>query len=263
MRTKIALLESLAILALFCGLHAHGQIARPRASPFDRPMRHLEVDLGLSEFYEPIQNMHSYLTCYYYAHFLVKQLDLRQKGAEWVGIVPIPKGEAPKCNQAKEKSEIRLDQKDWEGYFSGVVGNLVFIDDADGLNGSIGYVVFDATSGRELFRDQAERKIKMKGGRLVWEGQRLRIERSPHGAPVLSYIRAYFADCSLQKDGAACWSKIRAATKLPAMAVPACTGEFKDDPDDPSVVFFPVRVVLGSHPEPEVMPGRVRCQAQE
>jgi hypothetical protein len=80
---------------------------------------------------------------------------------------------------------------------------------------------------------------------------------------MLTYTRGYFAECSLQKDGAAWWSKIRAATGLPAMATPVCTSEFEDDPGDPSVVFFPVRVELGQKLVAVPVPGPVRCEAQK
>ena len=240
-----------------------GQTGGPKALPFDRPLRTVRVDLGLSEFYEPSQKMHSFLTCNYYPGFMVKDLDLRQKGEEWIGIVSLHRGETLKCVREQEKNEMRPDGGEWEGYFVGVVGKLIFIDNSDGLNGSMGFSILDATTGKKIFEDQAKRNYRLKNGNLVWEGERLRIERPSESLPVLRYTRGYFADCSLQKDGAACWSKIRASTGLPAMAAPVCTGEFKDHPDDPSVVFFPVQVVLGQKLEALPMPGQVRCEAQE
>ena len=263
MRTNVVSRGILIVLVIAGGWRGSGQTARPNASPFDRPLRTVRVDLGLSEYYEPARKMHSYLTCNYYPEFMVKDLDLRQKGEEWIGIVSLHQSRSPKCVREQEKEEMRPDNREWEGYFAGVVGKLIFIDNSDGQNGSLGFFIFDAATGRNIFYDQAKRNYRMKNGSLVWEGERLRIERRSEGAPVLTYTRGYFAECSLQKDGAACWSKIRASTGLPALATPACTGEFKDDPGDPSVVFFPVRVELGQKLVAVPVPGPVRCEAQK
>ncbi len=263
MRTNVVSRGILVVLVIAGGWRRGGQAAEPTASPFDRPLRTVKVDLGPSEYYEPAQKMHSYLTCNYYPGFLVKDLDRREKGEEWIGIVPVHQDKTPKCVRERAKEEMRPDNREWEGYFAGVVGKLIFINNSDGLNGSMGFSIVDAATGRKIFYDQAKRNYRMKDGNLVWEGERLRIERRSEAAPVLTYIRGYFAECSLQKDGAACWSKIRASTGLPPMDTPACTGEFKDDPGDPSVVFFPVRVELGQKMVAVPVPGAVRCEAQE
>jgi hypothetical protein len=258
MRTKVVSRGILIVMVIAGGWRGEGQTAGPKASPYDRPLRTVRVDLGPSEFYESARNMHSYLTCNYYPGFMVKDLDLREKGEEWIGIVPLRQGRTPKCVREQEKEEIRPDNREWEGYFVGVVGTLIFSDNSDGQNGSMGFCIIEAATGRKIFYDQAKRSYRLKNGNLVWEGERLRIERRPEGAPVLTYTRGYFAECSLQKDGPACWNKIRASTGLPAMAAPACTGEFKDDPGDPSVVFFPVRVELGQKLVAVPVPGPVR-----
>lgn len=266
MRIRVTWREVLVASALVASLHscwprANAQIAKPAESPFDRPVRTATVDLGLSEFYRPIDKIHSRLTCWYYPHFLIKELDFRQKGAEWDAIVPIGAGHAPKCEQAKQTGEIR--QSDYGGYFSGVVGNLVFLDAADGLNGGLAFRIIDATSGKTVFEDEAKRRYRVKNNTLVWEGERLRIEKVTNGVPALTYLRVYHADCVLPKDGAACWSKIRAATGVKQATAPACTGLFKEDPDDPSVIFYPVRVELGPKFVPVPAAGQARCEAQE
>lgn len=263
MRTKVVSLGLLVVASTAVFMQASGQIARPQASPFDRPVRTVKVDLGPSQFYEPKRKVRNTLTCYYYPLFVVKELDEGEKGAEWGAIVPIVAGNPPQCKQNQEKGEIRFDQGQWEGYFSGVVGNYVFEDAADGLNGSLAFLIVDAMTGKNLIEDEAERIYRMKDGRLVWEGERLRIERPARGAPVLTYIRGFFAKCSIYKDGAACWEKIRAATGLPKMPIPKCSGEYKDDPGDPSVIFYPVRVALEPNPEAKPTSGPVRCEAQE
>jgi hypothetical protein len=263
MRTNVISRALLVLVSMAIFMQARSQIARPQASPFDRPVRTVKVDLGPSEFYEPKGKVRNTLTCYYYPLFVVKELDEGEKGAEWGGIVPIIAGNLPQCKQNQEKGEIRFDQVHWLGYFSGVVGNYVFQDAPDGLNGSLYFRIVDATTGKNLFEDEAKRNYRMKDGNLVWEGERLWIERPARGGPVLTYTRGYFAKCSLYKDGAACWKKIRAATGLPNMPVPKCSGEYKDDPDDPSVIFYPVRVALGPQSEAKPVPGPVRCEAQE
>jgi len=261
MRAMVISRGLLAVVSMVVFMQAKGQIARPQASPFDRPVQTVKVDLGPSPFYRPNDKVRNTLTCYYYPLFVVKELDEGEEGAEWGGIVPIVPGNQPQCKQDQDKGEIR--PVDWLGYFSGVVGNYVFQDAPDGLNGSLYFRIIDAATGKNLFEDEARRNYRMKDGNLVWEGERLRIERPARDGPVLTYTRGYFAKCSLYKDGAACWEKIRAATGLPKIPIPKCSGEYKDDPDDPSVVFYPVRVVLGRRPEAKPVSGPVRCEAQE
>lgn len=233
MRRSIGALLAIAAVVQFSLQKTGAQVATPPKAPFDPPVRKVAVDLGLSEFYRPIDKVHSTLTCYYYPHFVIKELDLREKGAEWDAIVPIRRDEVPKCEQALEDGEMRLDPRKWSGYFSGVVGNLIFLDDSDGLNGAMAFEVVDAANGQTVFEDEAKRRY------------RLRIHRQPNGPPALTYTRGYFADCPLPKDGGACWDKIRRTTGLKQLAPPTCTGQLKDDPDDPAVIFYPVRVVLG------------------
>src|SRR5581483_4151635 len=213
-RFTVAALVAIMAVLQSSSAKMRAQGAKPPTSPFDRPVREVVVDLEPSEFHMPNDKIRSTLTCDYYPRFLVKELDFREKGAEWDAIVPIREGKAPKCEQTMQDGEMRLDSTKWSGYFSGVVGNLIFLDDSDGLNGGLAFEVVDAASGRTIFEDEAKRRYRVKNNTLVWEGERLRIERRPNGVPVLTYLRAYRADCALPKDGAACWNKIRAATGL-------------------------------------------------
>jgi hypothetical protein len=132
MRIQGVLGKMLTFLTITMGawLRLPAQIARPSDSPFDPPMRKQVVDLGPSEFHEPRFKVRNTLTCFYYPRFMVKQLDFRQKGAEWDAIVPVRGDSVPKCEQTRDEGEIRLEP--W-GYFSGVVGNLLFLDASDGL----------------------------------------------------------------------------------------------------------------------------------
>jgi hypothetical protein len=263
MRTNLISRGLLVVVPMVIIVPAKAQIARPQALPFDRPVRTVKADLGPSEFYAPSDKIRNTLTCYYYPRFAVKELNRGEEGADWGGIIPIVAGDPPQCKQNQERGEIRFDQVHWLGYFSGVVGNYVFQDAPDGSNGSLAFRILDAATGKNLLEDEAKRNYRVKDGHLVWEGQRLHIERPARGGPVLTYTRGYFAKCSLYKDGAACWEKIRAATGLAKMPIPKCSGEYKDDPDDPSVIFYPVRVVLGPKPEAKPVSGPVRCEAQD
>jgi hypothetical protein len=267
MRGKAVLWYLLALLAVttcfqFSRLPLRAQIAKPSRSPFDRPLSKKVIDLGPSEFYEPRFRVRNTLTCFYYPRFMVKQLDFGQKGAEWDAIIPAAGSNEPRCEQTKGDGEIRLDQN-WSGYFAGAVGNLVFLDASDGLNGSMAFRVIESENGREVLRDTARRKYRIKDNKLVWEGQRLHIVRRRNGSPVLTYTRAYFAQCPLPKGGAGCWNKIRAETGLKQPTTPVCDQQFKEDPDDPSVIFYPVTVELELNPRPIPVLGRVRCQDQE
>ena len=122
------------------------------AGSFDPPSRKKTVDLGRApnSFHD-----HAKLNCYFYPEFMVKEVDMAEKGAERLAIVPIQHGVLPPCTRARSKNEIVIKPREWSGSFKGVKGNLVFFDADDGWNGGMPFAIYDARTGKKIFNDSA------------------------------------------------------------------------------------------------------------
>ena len=84
---------------------------------------------------------------------MVKEYDEGQKGAEWLAIVPVEARTTPGCTQSHAVGEKVIEEPEWGGYFKGAKKNLVFFHAADGTNGGMPFVVYDARSGTKVFQD--------------------------------------------------------------------------------------------------------------
>jgi hypothetical protein len=242
------------------------------AGSFDKPRSKKHVDLGPSE---SNPKTHGKVTCYYYRGFMVKEVDLGEKGAERLAIVPAGKTATP-CTRGRSKREKVVNPDEWSGYFKGVKGNLVFFDADDGWNGGMGFAVYDAKTMKKIYGDVAL-------GELTF---------SDAGGPNVSiaYTRVVDGGCNLPKEQAACWSSIQKKFNLEAGAAPdcktgyensaqamakaRCSGNPKAEPecmakefplarqqanDASSVISYPVSVVLGPSPTVSPVAGNVRC----
>ncbi len=246
------------------------------ASSFDKPLRTQTVDLGPSRY---SMHTHGKVTCYLFPHFMVKEVDLGQKGADKLAIVPIANGVAASCTAARAKSEMIVRPHDWSGYFKGVKNNLVFFRADDGLNGGMGFAIYDAKTGKKIFEDVALGQIEFveHPGKLV----------------AMNYTRVIDAECILPKEQAACWERIAKKIALSAgmldckkgydesarnLAKGRCQAQSTDTPEclekelklateqtaqAPSVIAYPVEVTLGPHPNIKAVPGSVRCWPSE
>jgi hypothetical protein len=154
-------------------------------------------------------------TCFTYPGFVVKQVDLGEKGAAELSITSFT-NKAPPC-AAKIAGETIIDWKDWSGYFAGAKGPFVFFDADDGLNGGMPFAVFRAQTGKKLFEDTSRLDEALKSVAVV------------DGALVMHYGRVWPAPCSLMSDGKACWKKIMAATGLADPARPDCTKAYQEE----------------------------------
>lgn len=146
-------------------------------------------------------------TCFTYAGFVVKQIDLGEKGAEELSIAPAA---APAC-PAKIAGEVILKSDEWAGYFLGAKGTFVFFNSDDGLNGGLPFAVFTPT-GKKLFEDS----------RL---GDAFKSVAVADGALVMHYRRVWLAPCSLMAES--CWKTVVAATALAGR--PDCTKAYRDE----------------------------------
>ena len=175
------------------------------------------------------------LSCSYYPHFVVKQIDLGEPGADQLSIV----ADGSVCRRENAADEKIVSAKDWTGYFGGVKGDYIFFTAEDGWNDGLGFAVFTADA-KKLFEDVA----------VKWAGVELR----PSGIQ-LRYERVYEAPCSLQSATAACWQTIRQATGLTDASPPDCKAAYvreqKRTPkfarqalSDPTVIDYDVSVAI-------------------
>ncbi len=197
---------------------------------FDKPMKVVRAPQPR----DPVNpDAKAELTCWYYPHFMVKQVDLGEKGADQLSVVPI----GTTCKRANVAGE-KIVGDAWGGYFSGVKGEFIFFDGDDGWEGGMGFAVF-SPDAKKLFDDA-------RAGSFA-------IEAKGSGA-VLRYRRLYRAGCSLFSGGDACWKTIRHDTGLTG-AAPGCRADYvreqkrvpkfaKQTADDPTVIAYEVSVAI-------------------
>lgn len=198
--------------------------------------------------------------CSYYAHYMVKEIDLGEIGAYQLSIVPAAHT-PPACRKANTPDEKIVSADDWTGYFKAARGNYIFFDAEDGWNGGLGFAVF-TPDARKLFEDVAKGTIAV----------------VPPADTTLSmrYRRVYGAKCSLGgARAAACWRTI--AQQIGVVApMPDCRAlyakEQKRTPQlaqevlsDPAVVEYDATTAVslsGFHIA--AVPGRsITCAPQE
>jgi hypothetical protein len=173
------------------------------------------------------------VNCYRFAGFMVKEVDLGEKGAASLAIA---KPDAA-CEKTGGKDEKPI-KDDVAGYFFGAKGNLAFFQADDSYNGGLPFVVYDTKTMKKLFDDSLEGNDF---DALDVNGTVVKI----------TYRRVYSADCSLYKDGGDCAAKLKQATGLgtPDAALPDCGAAYdaekkrtpdyaKEIEDLPSVISY-------------------------
>ena len=148
------------------------------------------------------------VSCFTYPHFVVKQVDFGEVGADRLSIIPSAPGGTPPCRQAKERNEYVIPDDSWSGYFKGVKSDYAFFDAADGTNGGLGFMVFRVSDRKKLFEDTAEKGI-----------QSLEIK---DGTLMLRYQRVFASRCSVVTGGAACRDTIAAETGVAGGSLSSC-----------------------------------------
>jgi hypothetical protein len=152
--------------------------------------------------------MSPHITCTRYAGFMVKEVDLGEKGAEKLAILPAD----ARCT-VDGPGEILISDR-IEGYFKGVIGDYVFFDASDGWDGGVPFYVFDP-KGKKLFEDSVA------SGEFALAEQKDNVLR-------MHFDRVYHAPCSLYERTAECDNKIIEATGLggeganPSTDIPDC-----------------------------------------
>lgn len=225
------------------------------AQNFDEPIRKQIVDYGLADPNES-SSQHIKLSCFYYHRFMVKQYDKGELGSEWLAISPISKGTLPKCSRIHDAQEKVI--KKWIGYFKGTKGDYVFFNAEDAFNRGYPFAVFDAATGKKLFEDSSL---------LNDRRDTLQTFEASDGKIILRYTRVFLGNCSIPKDKDVCWERIRKENGLPQSPIPKCSG-YDDESlnsltpaylDNPSVIGYPVEVMLSATPAIKILPGLVTC----
>jgi hypothetical protein len=242
------------------------------AASFDKPLATKTVDLGPSKSSSAAR---AQLKCYYFPGFMVKEVDQGEKGAARLAIVPNTKY-VPKCNQTQYKSEMVVNAEEWSGYFKGVRNSFVFFDADDGVNGGLGFAVYDARTGKKLFSDSAVGPLHFP-------------ERQDN-AFAIKYERLVQAECVIQNETSGCWQQIKKDLALENVHAPDCRAGYeksalalakgrcqtrnaastecmekeialarKQTGDSPSVIVYPAEVILGAHTTVRPVAGDVRC----
>ena len=248
------------VIAGVITLVVFGTSAETRAWPvdsMDRPMRKQVVELGASPYY-PGGKVPIKLSCYFYGTLAVKEYDAGQKGAEWIAIVPIQKDAAPACVESHGPGEKVIDGE-WNGYFKGVKGNLVFLDTADGMNLGLPFAVYDSGTGKKVFEDSAyDSRIE---NRKVEQSlfNRMRVATSADGTVILKYLRVVEAGCELHFQKASCWPQVKEKFKLKNAQAPVCSRYKNVPPPAEPALAYPVQVLLSVKPTIETIEGPVRC----
>lgn len=250
---RMHVIRVLLVCGLLFGPASSSTWAGGTPSLYDKPLRETHLPLPRDPSNPRNKPM---LSCFYYLHFMVKQVDLGEEGAEQLSILHEVNGPAePPCRRANAKDEIVIDPKAWGGYFEGAKGNFVFFHAEDAFNGGLGFAVFDGIRGKKLFEDEAELdKGIIKFAAIAV----LKDPNSKSGTVIrLRYQRVYPAQCSLRADKGNCWKSIQRATGLKNTTPPNCAAayeaekkrspEWADSVDsDPSVIAFDVEVVVAA-----------------
>ncbi len=183
-------------------------------------------------------DMKGKLTCLRYPNFALKQLDLGEKGAAGLYIAS---SEGP-C-QLNPTLDRKIED-DTAGYIWGAVGPYAFFRGADGWNGGLPFVIYDARTGTRLMDDVVAGEFA--GLTLVGEDLTLR------------YRRTFAASCSLIASADTCAATIRKELGLePDRAMPDCRAAYQPaidaDPNAakdieawPSVIDYPVERKLST-----------------
>jgi len=239
---------------------------------FDRPLSTKIVDLGPSEY---SSGSRARVRCVFFAGFMVKEVDLGEKGASRLAILPGAKARGTRCKQAQDKSELVINPDEWSGYFKGVRNGLVFFDADDGVNGGMGFAVYEAKTAKKIFSDSAVGDLQF-------------AER-PDNLVAIRYTRLIQVDCVLPTDPPACWERVSKDLGLvkpapdckagyeksaQALAKGRCEAQKGADAQcieeetalarkqtdvSPSVIVYPAEVVLEGTPVAKPLAGDLRC----
>lgn len=185
------------------------QAAGAPAAGFDKPDKLVHLPLGGGSKDAKLGTF-----CAYFSHFMVKEVQAGEEGAELLAIQPIATpGKLPPCQRKLQPGETAIPADQWDGSFKGLKGDYVVFDASDGVNGGLGFAVFSASTGKKLFEDVAVGSMTAAA--------------LDTGALKLAYTRAFAGKCSVIAEGAGCWTSIAEAAGLKDAAAPDCAAGYK------------------------------------
>jgi hypothetical protein len=246
------------IIVLLCGVLLGPVVSVAWAgvsSPlFDKPLREIHTPLPSDPYNPQFKPM---LSCFYYPNFMVKQIDLGEKGAEQLSILPywMKDNKEPPCLRANAKDEMVTDRKICDCYFEGVKNDFVFFRSVNDSEGGLGFAVFNSVNASSIFIDAA--KLIKNSTEFTNLALLNHPENENESVLELRYRRVYRTPCSLRADERNCWSLVRHITGLTESSPPNCATAYdteeKMSPEnakswrtDPSVITYDVEVVLDS-----------------
>jgi hypothetical protein len=249
------------ISILSVGLSVTAFASAAFADSFDVPLKKKVVDFGPSENNLPgRQNFQVKLYCFFYPSFVIKEYDDEgKKGAEWVAIVPIQKDTVSACTGAHASGERVFTSPEWFGYFHGVKGTLVFLDDPDGTDGGMPFTIYDFRTGHKIFRDSAYDSRMWNQKVPSSPFNHLRFSSAQDSDLTMTYLRVVEADCDLHTEKTACWEQLRKKIELKGGQTPVCTGYENISSRWVSAVAYPVEVSLFPQPVTRTIAGPVKC----
>ena len=199
----------LGAIALLCAVPGLPERAAAE-SPYDQPLGARHVKLKPDPDNPQVKRE---VSCFTYPHFIIKQVDFGEVGAERLSIIPVAPGAAPPCRQAKEQNEYVIPSDTWSGYFEGVKSDNAFFRAADETNGGLGFMVFSVPGRKKLFEDTAEKGIQS-------------LEKKD-GILTLCYQRVFSSACSAVTNGSACRDTIAGQTGVAGGSLASCAGGYR------------------------------------
>jgi hypothetical protein len=210
------------------------------------------------------------LNCFYYAKFVVLELD--DPGIKGSGLIAVRRSSSRSTNECKVENKPISDMSfDSGNYFVGAKGPFLFLQDSDGLNGGVAFTIVDVRSGKKVFEDTAKTRLR------IWKPA-ITFSKGKNGNLTLHYLRVAVTDCSIPIGGANCWKRLEGKYGLKSIRIPSCAGYLRKGQrpgmpgtDDAlleerkveSAIAYPVRVTLSLQPQIIPIPGRVSCNASE
>lgn len=244
----------LAAVLLVVSLSLAGQKPQPHsktksAGSFDRQIKKVTIQFG-----PPADRTGQHvLICHYYPHLLVKEYVPYGIGTDWLSMLRSP-GKLPACKRSHEPGARIIKFPEWNGFFKGVKGHLVFFDNAEPFDGGYAFVIYDSVTGKRRFEDTAYYQD---------DSSRVRVFSTKRGY-LLRYLRVTDVDCNLHAGERPCWKKVKAKLALKTDKMPVCTGydhiaEALGTDKVESRVAYPVEVTLSAHPAIRTVAGPVKC----
>lgn len=231
---RLCLLSLLSCLPLLSLPAAHAdQWEKRMASAFDPPVAVQTIPANADT------ETGDELRCTAYRDIVIRETGTDTPAPGPAAILPVG-ARRPACATRPGARDIPLRTENYS--FVGRKGPFLLFEAAD-PNGAIPFVLLASGSGKVIYSDSMTEDgiaaVALDGGAL-----HIKFRRGINGPCSLAKIGA--------KEGADCWAKFVAAAAIPPSVTPppakVCTVAYsrnKAPPDDPSLVFFDVDIVVG------------------